>query len=87
MKLIRKFRIGHLYFKYVQGTPLESSGHNTSKLLALELLKRGMIELYRENRDDLEVTTDIKQAVWYSYRTGMEPTKTELVKLLTKDAA
>jgi hypothetical protein len=83
MKLIRKFKIGHLYFKYVQGTPLEASEHNTSKLLALELLKRGMIELYCENKNEgLDVTHEVSRAQWYSYKTGMEPTKAELIHIL-----
>jgi hypothetical protein len=88
MKLIRKFKLGHLYFKYVQGTPLEKTPFNTSKLLAAEMLRQGMIELYCENEnEEIEITNTALNAHCYSYKTGMEPTKMELIKLLTKENA
>lgn len=85
MKLIRKFKLGHLFFKFIQGTTLEAGPFNTSKLLADEMYRLKMIELYREGLNkDLETVDKAKEAVWYSYKTGMEPTKLELVKFLSK---
>jgi hypothetical protein len=82
MRTCRKFRIGHLFFKHVQGTPLERSTFNTSLSLGRELKRRGLINLYDDAGGDV---SDIKNAVWFSYTQLLN--NKELENLLFKGAA
>jgi hypothetical protein len=88
MRQGRKFRIGHLFFKYVQGTPLERSKFNTSKILGAELHARGLIELYRERESgELETVDRVERATWYGYSRAGERTPKEIETMFLKGAA
>jgi hypothetical protein len=83
MKTIgRKHRIGHLFFKHVQGTNLEKSDFNSSLKLAHELKGRGLIDLFNEAGETVE---SVKHASWYRYNKTL--TNKELETMLLKGAA
>lgn len=78
---MRRFKIGHLFFKYVQGTPLEYSLFNTSMKLAAELQRRGLIKLYHVQQGGLVPTDSAKLATWYGYNKAL--VKYEVIAMLS----
>jgi hypothetical protein len=77
----RKHKIGHLFFKYILGMPLEKTEFNDSRKLAAELARRNIITLYTDAGENLIETENVGRATWYGY-TQTEPTPKELTTLL-----
>lgn len=71
----RQFKLGHLYFKFIRGTSLQSTGMKATDLSKI-LIDLGWIEVFEE----------VDGQTYYVFKTGMEPTRIQVIDALKKVA-